>query len=286
MISRTLLNPVEETVPPVPLTWKNSDSLNSQASVVCATNSVSSERYSRRRPCTTQKKTVLASLRSRSDMLPDTSSMKNTTACTAGCLRRASCRKRRSSSVKVGVARGAPVPALADPVAVVGRTGARLEIGQLHLLPQPVDDVVDLELEQQLHLALVTAAGALLARSLVARRIGEHVAGLGLALARALLLLGTAQPEVIVLEHAHRHAHGAGAVIDDFAAGDDVGEIGAHRLADLLVVAQPVARAAREQLVPFRGAGFFAALAARFVHALLVLLFGARRYSWASSVVT
>src|SRR6185437_949715 len=210
-ISRTLSSPVEATVPPVPDTWKKSGSLNSHASVVCATNTVSSERYSRRRPCTTQKKKVLASLRSRSDMLPDTSSMKNTTACTAGCLRRASCRKRRSSSVKVGVApgaplhqllegappveartRAAPVPALADPVAVVGRTGARLEIGQLHLLPQPVDDVVDLELEQQLHLALVTAAGALLARSLVARRIGEHVAGLGLALARALLLLGTA----------------------------------------------------------------------------------------------
>ena len=92
MISRTLLKPVEETVPPVPLTWKNSGSVNSHASVVWATNTVSSERYSRRNPCTTQKKNVLASLRSRSDMLPETSSMKNTTACTAGWRRRASCR--------------------------------------------------------------------------------------------------------------------------------------------------------------------------------------------------
>ncbi len=101
MISRTLFRPVEATVPPVPVTWKKSPSANSHASVVWATNTVSSERYSRRRPCTTQKKKVLASLRSRSDMLPETSSMKNTTAWTAGCRRRASCRKRRSSSVKV-----------------------------------------------------------------------------------------------------------------------------------------------------------------------------------------
>src|SRR5215472_2545964 len=106
MISRTFFSPVEATVPPVPLTWKKSGSLNSQASVVCATNSVSIDLYSRRSPCTTQKKKVLASLRSRSDMLPETSSMKNTTACTAGWRRRASWRKRRSSSVKVGVAPG------------------------------------------------------------------------------------------------------------------------------------------------------------------------------------
>src|SRR5207302_439614 len=176
MISRTLARPDEATVPPVPDTWKKSGSLNSHASVVCATNTVSSERYSRRSPWTTQKKKVLASLRSRSDMLPETSSMKNTTACTAGWRRLASCRQRRSSSMKVGGGPG--------------------------------------------------------------------------ALPGALALLGAAQAEVIVLEHAHRHAHGAGAAVDDVAAGDDLGEVGAHRLADLLVVAQPVARAAREQLVP------------------------------------
>src|SRR5580658_2161604 len=173
MISRTLSNPVEATVPPVPVTWKKSGSLNSQASVVWATNSVSMERYWRRSPCTTQKKNVLASLRSRSDMLPETSSMKNTTACTAGWRRRASWRKRRSSSVKVWVAPGAPVPALANPLAVLGGPGARLEVRQLHLLPDPVDDVVDLELEQQLHLAVVATAGALFPGPLLARGIGE-----------------------------------------------------------------------------------------------------------------
>src|SRR5437588_10528047 len=78
--------------------------------------------------------------------------------------------------------------------------------------------------------------------------------GLALPCPGALGFLGAAQPEVIVLEHAHRHPHGAGAPVDDVAAGDDLGEVGAHRLADLLVVAQPVARAAREQLVPVRPA--------------------------------
>src|SRR5437016_755277 len=62
------------------------------------------------------------------------------------------------------------------------------------------------------------------------------------------------------------------------AAGDELGEVGADRLADLLVVPQPVARAAREQLVPFRRARRLA-LAAVLTHALLVHLFGARRHS-------
>ena len=185
-------------------------------------------------------------------------------------------------------ARAAPVPALADPVAVVGGPGARLEVRQLHLLPDPVDDVVDLELEQQLHLAFITSARALLAGSLVARRIGQYVAGLGLALARALGFFRASQAEMVVLEHAHRHAHRACAAVDDVAAGDDLGQIGAHRLAHLLVVTQPVARPAREQLVPFAGRGGIgaAALLVLSVHVLVVLLFRRRGYSCASSVVT
>ena len=84
MISRTLANPTEATVPPLPVTLKKSASLNSQASVVCATNTMSSALYSRRRPAATQKKKVFASCRSRSDMLPDTSIRKNTAARSAG----------------------------------------------------------------------------------------------------------------------------------------------------------------------------------------------------------
>ena len=162
-------------------------------------------------------------------MLPDTSSMKNTTACIAGCLRRASWRNRRSSSVNVGVAfgiaatldellegaapiepraRAAPVPAFAHPVRLVRGADARLEIRQLHLLPEPVDDVVDLELEQELHFAFVLPARALLARAALAVRALQYIAGLGFALARAFLVLRAAQAEVIVLEHAHGHAHG------------------------------------------------------------------------------
>src|SRR6266513_4857131 len=178
------------------------------------------------------------------------------------------------------------VPALADPVGFLGRPHARLEVGQLHRLPQPVDDVVDLELEQQLHFALVAPSGSLFTLPRLAPGSGKHVPRLGLALARALLFLRAPQAEVIVLEHAHRHAYRAGAAVDDVAAGDDLGEIGAHRLTDFLVVTQPVARAARKQLVPLRAAGGLAAITAVFVHVLLVLLFAQRRYSWASSVVT
>src|SRR5262249_9640246 len=147
------------------------------------------------------------------------------------------------------------VPALTYPVALIRGPGARLEVRQLHLLPEPVDDVVDLELQQQLHAAVIAAALALLARALVAVGIGEPVARLGLALAGPLPLLGTAQAEVVVLEHAHRHAHGARTLVDEVTTGDDLGKIGAHGLAHLLVVAQPVARAAREQLVPLSRSG-------------------------------
>src|SRR6185437_12328583 len=87
----------------------------------------------------------------------------------------------------------AAIPALTHPVGLLGGTDARLEVGELHLLPQPVDDVVDLEFQQQLHLALVLPSRTLLARTTLLGRIGEHIAGLGLALAGALLLLRPAQ---------------------------------------------------------------------------------------------
>ncbi len=80
------------TVPPLPVTLKKSASLNSHASVVCATNTMSSERYSRRSPAATQKKKVFASCRSPSVMLAETSRRKNTAALIAGSGRRASWR--------------------------------------------------------------------------------------------------------------------------------------------------------------------------------------------------
>jgi hypothetical protein len=49
-------------VPPLPVTLKKSASLNSQASVVWATKTMSSERYSRRSPAATQKKNVFRQL--------------------------------------------------------------------------------------------------------------------------------------------------------------------------------------------------------------------------------
>src|SRR6185312_1371653 len=70
-----------------------------------------------------------------------------------------------------------------------------------------------------------------------------------------LLLFGAAQAEVIVLQHSDRHPYGAGRVVYDIAAGNDLRKVFAHRLANFLVVSQPVARAARKQVVPLRGIG-------------------------------
>src|ERR1700736_1408304 len=200
MSSRTLANPVEETVPPLPATLKKSASLNSQASVVCATKTMSRERYSRRSPTATQKKNVFANCRSRSVMLPDTSSRKNTAARIAGWRLRVSCRKRKSSSVNDGDEestaalrlidslkerrrwrrdRTAPIQALAFPVRLLRRSHTRLQIGKLHVFPQPIDDVVDLEFEQQFRAAALFAPGALLPRAALGGTLTERVARFG-----------------------------------------------------------------------------------------------------------
>src|SRR5581483_7159787 len=142
------------------------------------------------------------------------------------------------------------------------------------LLPQPVDDVIDLELEQELDFTLVLAAAALLARAALLGRIGEHITRLGLALSGALLLLRTTQTEVVVLQHPYRHAHGAGAFVDDIRAGNDLRQMLAYRFAHLLIVPQPVACAAREQLIPLCRIGRTGLIAA-LGHGLFVLLSGA-----------
>jgi hypothetical protein len=77
----------------------------------------------------------------------------------------------------------------------------------------------------------------------------------------------------MVLEHAHRHAHGARAVARKIRAGDDLRQVVLDGGADFLVVTQPVARPARKQVVPLRGAGWRITLAAARVHGLHVLHF-------------
>ena len=54
-----------------------------------------------------------------------------------------------------------------------------------------------------------------------------------------------------MLGEAHRHEHGAAAgAAQDVGPGDQVRQAFLDRLAHFLVVAQPVARAAREEVVP------------------------------------
>src|SRR5690606_16498958 len=112
-----------------------------------------------------------------------------------------------------------------------------------------VDDVVDLDLEEQLQLAFLAAAGAL-ARALITRRRAEHIARLHVALADAAGLVRPPQPEVVVLEDPHRDAHGSRAFVDDVPAGYDLRQVLADRVADFLIVPQPIPGPAREEVVP------------------------------------
>jgi hypothetical protein len=83
-------------------------------------------------------------------------------------------------------------------------------------------------------------------------RVLEYIAWLGFALTGALLILGATEAEVIVLEHPHRHSHGLRAVVDDVGARNDLRQMLANGVAHFLIVTEPVARAARKQLVPLR----------------------------------
>src|SRR5262249_35730458 len=61
------------------------------------------------------------------------------------------------------------------------------------------------------------------------------------------------KPEARMLEQAHGHAQSALVRLsDEVPTGKEMDDLLAHRLAHLLVVPQPVARAAREQVVPRR----------------------------------
>src|ERR1700676_2643544 len=99
----------------------------------------------------------------------------------------------------------APIVTFPYPVRILGRTHARLQIGKLHLFPQPIDDVVDLEFQHELDFTLILAALAFLSGAALLGGIGKYVAWLGFSLPRALLLLGPAESEVIVLEHPNRY---------------------------------------------------------------------------------
>ena len=134
---RPSLNALEDTVPPLPVVWKNWLSLNSQASAAWAMNAISTLAYWRRMPCSAKKKNVLASWRSASPMLPETSSAKITAALVAGVGRCTSWRKRRSSSVNgagFGLDRAAPDRLLHGAAAVEARARAALVPAFAHVV--------------------------------------------------------------------------------------------------------------------------------------------------------
>src|SRR5262249_5980447 len=106
-------------------------------------------------------------------------------------------------------ARAAPVPAFAHVVGLVhGRGALRLEVGELQLLPDPVDALLELHLDHEAALAVLGAARLRLGVALLAPLL-QHVAGLALALPGALLRARVGEAETRVLEELDRHHHGA-----------------------------------------------------------------------------
>src|SRR5512145_199423 len=99
-------------------------------------------------------------------------------------------------------ARAALVPAFADVVGLIQRRRALgLEVRELELLPQPVDDLIDLELDHEADFAVARAG---LATLVVFFACGaQHVARLALALTGAGMRVGIEQAEARVLEELH-----------------------------------------------------------------------------------
>src|SRR5690606_13871580 len=140
----------------------------------------------------------------------------------------------------------AAVPSLPGVVLLAQRAGLELQVRELQLLPEPIDDVVDLELEHELVAALLVAALAL-AAAFRAARGRELVAGLRVALADAGALALVAQAEPGMLEEADRHLNRPVAARENVDLRDQVGELLAHRRAHFVVVAQPIAGSPRAQ---------------------------------------
>src|SRR5262249_40904135 len=78
----------------------------------------------------------------------------------------------------------------------------------------------------------------------------EHVAGLAVALADAGALIRVPQTEARMLEEADRNLDGAVGARQNVAVRDELRQLLADRGTNLVVVPEPVAGAAREEVVP------------------------------------
>jgi hypothetical protein len=150
-------------------------------------------------------------------------------------------------------ARAALVPAFARVLVLIhGCRALGLELGKLELLPQPVDDLVELELDDEANLAVVRAAGLALLTAFFASGL-EDVAGLAASLAGALVDLGFGEAQPRMLEEFDRYRHRAAARTGhQVGARQELGQRVLDRIADLLVMPQPVPGAPGEEVVPGR----------------------------------
>jgi len=136
------------------------------------------------------------------------------------------------------------VPAFAHHVGLVQRgLAARLEFRQLELLPHPVQQLIDGKLHQQRDGAILVAGMVVVVQIVIGA--AQQIARLGRTLAGAGCAGAAGEPEARMLKQAQRHLHAALAVArHQIRSGDRVRQMLAHGLAHLVVVPQPVARAA------------------------------------------
>jgi hypothetical protein len=118
-----------------------------------------------------------------------------------------------------------------------------LHVGELEILEHDLDQLLERDV------GLVEVEARLVARApgtlAALRRLAYDLPGLGIALARADLSLIVAEHEPVLLDAADRHLDDPVLVpADDRLLGDDVGDVVANRLAQLLAMALPVAGAA------------------------------------------
>src|SRR5699024_1620470 len=97
-----------------------------------------------------------------------------------------------------------------------------LEVGQLQLVPDPVDDILDLEFQHEAQFTVAAAAGTRLALAL-RLALAVDVAGFAGTLADAGFLFRAAQPEAVVFEETYGYPDRAvRRAAENIGAGDQV----------------------------------------------------------------
>src|SRR5690625_692937 len=111
----------------------------------------------------------------------------------------------------------------------------------MQLVPDPVDNVLDFQFQQETQFTVPGAAFTGLPRAF-APALPIDVTGLGVTLTHAALLLGRAQAKPIVLEKTHGHLHrSVGWPAENVGIGDQIRQLVTHGFAYFFIMSQPIA---------------------------------------------